>query len=154
MVKTIYKLDKFGNLTELSINKSKIQKYIDKIKDSLTVTFYNLESKCNRAQVSGTSYKQYFTRNVVELNENVFSKEDLGIIEDYEYFQDIYFDDKYMIHYRLTARINREWEFRYIIQESKEKLPTPIMQMVKMQVANFIEEGLKENYELDQQDVE
>lgn len=153
MVKTIYKLDKFGNLTKLSVNIHKIQEYINKVKGSLTVTFYNLEGKCFRSEMTSGAYKQYFTRNVIELTEEAFSKEDLGIVENYEYYQDIYFDDEYIIHYRLTARINYEWEFRYIIKDFRERLPSPIMQMIMKHIAIHIDSCLKEIHELDINDI-
>ena len=131
MIDKIVKLEKDGKLTMYTIDSVKIQEYIDGIKNSLTSKYYELEKKCNLSAIKGSFYQQYFCRNVMEIPISLLKKEYIGNLKEYQYYQDIFFDNNFAIHYTLKARIKQDWSFRYIIENNNEKLPLPIIQMVK-----------------------
>lgn len=131
MINKIVRLEKDGKLTLYTINEKKIQDYIDTIKDSLTSKYYELESKCKASNITGGFYQEYFCRNVIEIPISLLEKQYIGELNDYQYYREIFFDNNYAVHYTLKARIKQDWSFRYMVENNSEKLPLPIMNMVK-----------------------
>lgn len=131
MINKIVRLEKDGKLTMYTIDPIKIQEYINEIKKSLTSDYYELEKKCNASAISGGFYQQYFCRNVIEIPFNLLEKQYVGTLKSYQYYQDIFFDNNFAVHFTLKARIKQDWSFRYMVENNSEKLPLPIIQMVK-----------------------
>ena len=131
MINKLYLLEKDGKLSSYELDAKKIQEYVDGIRDSLSSKYFELERKCNRSEIPGGFYKEYFSRNVIELPITLLKKSYLGEVPDYEYYQDVMFDNNFAVHFRILARVKQDWEYRYIIENNKEKLPMPIMSMVK-----------------------
>ena len=131
MINKLYLLEKDGKLSSYELDSKKIQEYVDSVRDSLTTKYFELERKCNRSEIPGGFYKEYFSRNVIELPIMLLKKSYLGEVTDYEYYQDVMFDNNFAIHFRILARVKQDWEYRYIIENNKEKLPLPIKQLIK-----------------------
>ena len=131
MINKLYLLEKDGKLSSYELDSKKIQEYVDGIRDSLTAKYFELERKCNRSEIPGDFYKEYFSRNVIELPISLLKKSYLGEVPDYEYYQDVMFDNNFAVHFRILARVKQDWEYRYIIENNKEKLPLPIKQLIK-----------------------
>ena len=131
MINKLYLLEKDGKLSSYELDAKKIQEYIDGVRNNLTAKYFELERKCNRSEIPGGFYKEYFSRNVIELPISLLKKTYITEITDYEYYQDVMFDNNFAVHYRILARVKQDWEFRYIIENNKEKLPLPIKQLIK-----------------------
>ena len=116
------------------MTKKRIQEYIDYVRDSLSVEYFNLERDCSRDTPVGGVYRELFSRSTVEIPISLLESEYLGDVEKYEYYQDVLFYDKFVVLNGIKVRINKNWEFRYLIEDSREKLPFPISQMIKQKI--------------------
>lgn len=124
----IYKLSKSGILTEFIIDVEKIQKHINSVRNSLGEKYEKLESECIKNTVNDIVYRTYFVRNTIDIPiEKILEQKIVGEIADYEYYEDIYFDEKYQIYYYLKARIDSNWEYRYIIPSFIERINSIII---------------------------
>ncbi len=124
----IYKLSKSGILTEFIIDAEKIQKHINSVRNSLGEKYEKLESECIKNTVNDIVYRTYFVRNTIDIPiEKILEQKIVGEIADYEYYEDIYFDEKYQIYYYLKARIDSSWKYRYIIPSFIERINSIII---------------------------
>ena len=136
MIHTITKLEKDGKFTVSYVDSERIQKYIDEVKESLTPKYFELERECNLASINSSHYQEYFCRNVMKIPFSLLEKQYIGVLEDYQYYEDVYFDNNFAVHRNILAHVKQDWEFRYIVENNKEKLPLPLMIMVKKFIMN------------------
>jgi len=128
----IYKLSKDGTITEFIVDQNTIQAYINNVRDSLGEKYIKLELECIKNTANDIVYRTYFVRNTIDIPiEHILSESLIGQIPDYEYYEDIYFDEKYQLYYYIKARIDSDWKFRYIIPSFIERINSVIINKIR-----------------------
>lgn len=128
---SIFRITKEGLVEKIVVDKEIIQASIDSIKGTLTDSYYNLEKECIKSYSNDIVYRTYFNRNTVTIPICDLKSEKLGDIPNYQYYEDIYFDENFILMSLLKVRIDSNWKFRYIIKESKERMTSIIIQKIK-----------------------
>lgn len=128
---SIFRITKEGLVEKIVVDKEIIQASIDSIKGTLTDSYYNLEKECIKSYSNDIVYRTYFNRNTVTIPIFDLKSEKLGDIPNYQYYEDIYFDENFILMSLLKVRIDSSWKFKYIIKESKERMTPIVIQLLK-----------------------
>lgn len=126
----IFCIDIDGHIDEFLLDSDRLQLAIDKVRASLSDKYFAIEEKVKR-DFYGSSYRSVFVRNSVNLSFLDLPVENIGKLEDYEYYEHIIFDDNFQIYNSFKARIDNNWQFKYIINDCAERMPVVLMNKIK-----------------------
>lgn len=127
----LYRITQHGVVDEIIVDKGIIQSIINSTKRTLTDSYYNIEKECIKSYSNDIVYRTYFNRNTITIPIYNLAYKELGFIPNYQYFEDIYFDENFILMPSLKVRIDSHWQFRYIIKESKERMTPIVIQLLK-----------------------
>lgn len=133
----IFKLSQNGTTLEYIIDEKIIQEFINKKRESLGDSYNSLEMVSLNSFSNDSVYRTYFTRSTIKLPiEELFVSQEIGVIPNYEYYEDIYFDDLFQIFNVIKIRISMDWKFRYIISDFSERMHPIVANKLKNLMAN------------------
>ena len=133
----IFKLSQNGTTLEYIIDEKIIQEFINKKRESLGDSYNSLEMVSLNSFSNDSVYRTYFTRSTMNLPiEELFVSQEIGVIPNYEYYEDIYFDDLFQIFNVIKIRISMDWKFRYIISDFSERMHPIVANKLKNLMAN------------------
>ena len=126
----IYRIDKEGNFYLHEVDTTIAQDFINQTIGKLGKDYFNIENECREDAVNDPRYKTLFNRNSIRFPITLFKEHHLGKINNYQYYEDIYFDERYQVYNSLKLRVNMNWEFKYIIFDFSEILPYYIIKKI------------------------
>lgn len=133
----VYELLPTGEVLQMDVSPISIQTYIDSLKNDLSEDYYKLEKKCMEEAEYGIAYKSFFNRSSIDLLVDEIEYDVIGEIPNYQYYEPVFFNQDFQILNSVRARINRDWKFRYIINDCKERLPVCIIKKLRKNVPIF-----------------
>jgi hypothetical protein len=127
----IYKITRDGGIYRYYIEIDKLNNYLKDLKKSLTSNYYNMQSIGIEEASSYSAYATIFTGSTIKLPLDIFCKELIGNIPSYEYYESIYFNPEFKVYNSLRIRMGMDFDYRYIIPDTQEKLPTFLIKKLK-----------------------
>lgn len=130
----IYQINCDGSVYELFITPESVQEYIDDITCDLSSKYYELESECLQEADNGIIHRTLFIRNTIDIIDAPCYVQHVGTLSNYQYYQPIIINDKFQVFNSLKVRIDRNWKYRYLIEDCKERLPVVLIKKLRQDV--------------------
>ena len=134
----MYRISKLGDIYKIIIDENKVNKYLNKLKDTLNNNYYQFETLCKSDSDSSPYYQTIFMGNTVSIPVDIFETEFIGTIPNYQYYETILFSDDFGVYNTVKARVDKDFKYRYIIKDYQERLPYTLIKQVKNSGLNHL----------------
>lgn len=126
----MYKIDKQGNIYDCQIDWEPFYKYLEDLEKSFNKDYYILEAQCKAEAEYSPQYTSVFMGSTVSIPLELLTEKLLGTIPNYQYYEDLYITYKFRVQNTLKVRVDSNFKFKYIIDDTRERLPAVLINRI------------------------